>query len=155
MRSGGPAALPATTAARLGLDVPMPREAQSEMESDLRRAHCGHGAAAMIERMALIQRARDAQMALSLTESDGGDGAVLITGAGHARVDRGVPMHLRGRRPSVAIVSVAFVEVSDAWAEPTAYAASTGGSGLPFDYVWFTPRVDAPDPCRERARPAG
>jgi uncharacterized iron-regulated protein len=155
MRSGGPAALPATTAARLGLDVPMPREAQSEMESDLRRAHCGHGAAAMIERMALIQRARDAQMALSLTESDGGDGAVLITGAGHARVDRGVPMHLRGRRPSVAIVSVAFVEVSDAWTEPTAYAASTGGSGLPFDYVWFTPRVDAPDPCRERARPAG
>jgi uncharacterized iron-regulated protein len=155
LSSGGPAALPATTAKQLGLDAPLPPDVQGAVAAELRRAHCGRGSDATIERMALIQRGRDAQMALSLAGADGGDGAVLITGAGHARVDWGVPMHLRGRRPDATTVSLGFVEVSDAGTEPAAYATASGGSRLPFDYVWFTPRVDAPDPCRDRARPAG
>jgi hypothetical protein len=30
-----------------------------------------------------------------------------------------------------------------------AYAKHWGAQQLPFDYVWFTPRVDRPDPCEQ------
>jgi uncharacterized iron-regulated protein len=153
LRSQGRAALAPATAAELGLEAPLPPEIQAELQAELRRAHCGQGAEATLERMALIQRARDAQMAASLVDADRGEGAVLITGAGHARGDRGVPMHLRVRRPDASTISLAFVEVSDAWLEPGAYAAARGW--LPFDYVWFTPGVDTPDPCGAPPRPAG
>ncbi len=46
-------------------------------------------------------------------------------------------------------MSLAFVEVDAAADEPAAYAGRFAGA-LPFDYVWFTPRIDDVDPC---ARP--
>jgi uncharacterized iron-regulated protein len=141
------------TAAGLGLDVPWPLAFQADLTAELRRAHCGHGSDTMIERMALIQRARDARMARSLVEADRGDGAVLIAGAGHVRTDRGVPMQLRMLRPGHAAASVIFQEVADDSAEPRAYADASPGGRPPFDYVWFTARVDAVDPCeRFKAR---
>ena len=74
-------------------------------------------------------------------------GAVLIAGAGHARSDRAVPFHLRRMAPGRAIISLAFLDVSTGADAATAYAAPFGGETLPFDYVWFTPRVDIRDAC--------
>ena len=42
---------------------------------------------------------------------------------------------------------MAFLEVSQDLLEPTAYAARFDRQTLPFDYIWFTPRVDEQDPC--------
>ena len=50
------------------------------------------------------------------------------------------------------------MEVDGEAQDPAAYAARFGVEALPFDYVWFTPRVDDLDPCEvyaeqlERAR---
>jgi len=46
-------------------------------------------------------------------------------------------------------VSVAFLEVSTGEIEPGAYAAGFERNVLPYDYVWFTPRVDDLDPCEK------
>jgi hypothetical protein len=81
------------------------------------------------------------------------DGAVLIAGAGHVRVDRGVPRVLALLVPGARVVSVAFVEVADGWTRPADYAARFGsGTRLPFDYIWFTARVDNVDPCARLRR---
>ena len=71
-------------------------------------------------------------------------GAILITGAGHARTDRGVPYYLRVADPTAAIVSIGFLEV-----RPGADAVSDYAAAGRFDFVWFTPRVDDSDPCAQ------
>src|SRR5262249_17623757 len=100
-----------------------------------------------VNAMLLVQRARDAQMAESLAAAGQQGEAVLIAGAGHVRRDYGIPAYLASRAPEASVISVAFLEVSQHRLEPTAYAAGFRQHTLPFDYVWFTPRVDDDDPC--------
>ena len=47
------------------------------------------------------------------------------------------------------VASVAFLEVRAAATAPSAYAEDWDGGRLPFDYVWFTPRIDDVDPCEK------
>jgi len=96
-----------------------------------------------------VQWARDARMAASLARGGQRDGGVLIAGAGHARRDRGVPVHLARQAPGAGIASVAFVEVDPAAVKPGDYAARFASAALPFDYVWFTPKIDEADPCEK------
>jgi len=44
------------------------------------------------------------------------------------------------------------VEVRDEWTRPADYEAAFGGP-LPYDWVWFTPRMDDVDPCARFRRP--
>ena len=143
---GSLAALDPALVARYGLDQPLPAASAASLAAELRRAHCGHASEAMLAGMATAQRARDARMAESLLGGGGRDGAVLIAGAGHVRRDRGVPSYLAAREPRSRVVSVAFLEVQDSRVTPRAHAASFDDD-LPFDYVWFTPRMDDEDPC--------
>jgi uncharacterized iron-regulated protein len=78
------------------------------------------------------------------------DHALLVAGAGHVRNDRGVPWILGRIQPGTATVSLAFVEVQTAWKDPAAYAALFHATTLPFDFVWFTPRLDDEDPCKPK-----
>ncbi len=133
-------------AQRLGLDEPLPPEAEASLAEELRASHCGQLPETMIAPMALTQRARDATMA-SILMTDHGAGAVLIAGAGHARKDRGVPLVMHTLRPSASVASLAFIEVEHGGSTPEAYAARFGAKSLPFDYVWFTPRATDDDPC--------
>ena len=150
---GGLAALDPALVARYGLDGPLPSGAAVSLAAELREAHCGHASEAMLAGMATAQRARDARMAESLVGGGGPDGAVLIAGAGHVRRDRGVPAYLAAREPRSRVISVAFLEVQDSHLTPRAHAAPFDDD-LPFDYVWFTPRVDDEDPCdRFRRKP--
>jgi uncharacterized iron-regulated protein len=144
---GGAAALDATLAARLGLDRPLAADTQTAVAEEIREAHCGHAADQQINAMILVQRARDAQMAESLAAAGQPDGAVLIAGAGHVRRDYGIPAYLASKVPRTSVISLAFLEVSQDLREPTAYAARFDRQTLPFDDVWFTPRVDEQDPC--------
>jgi uncharacterized iron-regulated protein len=134
-------------AERLGIDAPLPPEAQTALEDELRASHCGHLKDDRVAPMALAQRARDGEMARRMVEEANGKGAVLIAGAGHARTDRGVPVVIHARRPEAKIVSVGFTEVTREAAEPAAYASHYAAKELPFDYVWFTPRYTDEDPC--------
>jgi uncharacterized iron-regulated protein len=140
-------ALPDGLAARYGLDRPLPGRGQEALTVEIDRAHCGHVPASRLEGMVLAQRARDATLADSMLSAER-DGAVLIAGAGHVRDDRGVPLYLRARAPGAAIATVAPLEVREGWTRPEQYAALFDDGRLPFDWVWFTPRLgDGDDPC--------
>lgn len=145
---GQRASLPDGLAARYGLEQPLPGGAQAALTAEIDRAHCGHIPAERLDGMVLAQRARDAVMADSLLGAER-DGAVLIAGAGHVRGDRGVPLYLRARAPEVTIATVAPLEVREEWTRPEQYAAVFDDGRLPFDWVWFTPRMDdgRGDPC--------
>jgi uncharacterized iron-regulated protein len=145
MRRDGVGALDPALVTRYGLDAPLPDATQTAMTDEIREAHCGHVSAAGVGMMVTIQRARDATLAEALLSAPGGDGAVLIAGSGHVRVDRGVPAHLRRAAPSARASAIAFVEVEPDRREPTQYRRGDGG--LPFDYVWFTPGSRRDDPC--------
>jgi len=141
---GQRAALPASLAERYALDRPPSAALQAALTTEIREAHCGHFPADRVDGMVLAQRARDSALAESLLA--GPDGAVLIAGTGHIRNDRGVPFYLRLRALDATIATLAPLEVQDGWTQPADYAAAYGGA-LPFDWVWFTPRMDDDDPC--------
>jgi uncharacterized iron-regulated protein len=135
----GPGALNPEFVRRTGLGRELSPALADQLEADLRLAHCGHASDAVIDGMFEVQRARDAMMADRLAAVAGTAGAILIAGNEHVRTDRGVPWYLRQLRPDARIVSVGLIEVSDAMTTPPA--------DLPFDYVWFTPRVQDGDRC--------
>jgi uncharacterized iron-regulated protein len=134
-------------AAALGLDRPFPADLEASLEKELRASHCGGLPEAMLASMAVAQHARDAQMARALIDADKGQGAVLVAGAGHVRLDRGVPYYVRQRKAGVSTASVAFIEVVRGADAPSAYAEAFASAELPFDLVWFTPRASDDDPC--------
>jgi uncharacterized iron-regulated protein len=141
---GQRSALPADLARRYALDQPAPAALQAALTTEIREAHCGHFPADRVDGMVLAQRARDSALAESLLA--GKDGGILIAGLGHIRNDRGVPFYLRLRAPDAPIATLAPLEVQEGWSQPADYAAAYGGA-LPFDWVWFTPRMDDDDPC--------
>ena len=138
LRRGGASALDPATTARLGLDRPLPDDVRRRIAADIVDGHCGQLPESAVDGFVLVQRARDAHMAAALRDA-GGDGAILIAGAGHVRRDVGVPRSL----PEDQVASVAWLE---------ARAAMMTAPALAVDYIWFTPRVDDRDPC-ERFRP--
>jgi uncharacterized iron-regulated protein len=139
----GISALPAERAAALRLDRAFPAELEQSLLEELRASHCGHLPDKYLAPMALAQHARDAQLAQVLARAGAKDGAVLIAGAGHARLDRGVPYYLKLEAPDSSVASLAFREVQQGQTDPAAYAVDQGA----FDFVWFTPRVSDEDPC--------
>jgi uncharacterized iron-regulated protein len=149
MRKDGVAGLDADLVARHALDQPLAKDHEAAMATEIRESHCGQAPAAIIPRMIAAQRARDAHMAEALVRAGDADGAVLIAGAGHVRTDWGVPAYLRRRQPDASIAAVAFLEARDAKQNAPAYAEDFHLPALPFDYVWFTPRVDDEDPCEK------
>jgi uncharacterized iron-regulated protein len=142
---GDRGALPAGLAERYALDRPLSDGGQAALAAEIKASHCGHLPGDRIEGMVLAQRARDAMLADSMVRSSR-DGAVLIAGTGHVRTDRGVPVYLRARDPGAGIAVLAPLEVRDEWSGPADYA-ETPGARLPYDWVWFTPRMDDVDPC--------
>ena len=143
----GAAGTPPKRFQSLHLDRPLPKTLKDSLHREIDDAHCGYAPKEMIVAMALAQTARDAQMAHAMSAGENADGAILIAGAGHARRDRGVPFHLRRMAPGSAIASLAFIEVLESADSASAYGEYFGGNPLPFDFVWFTPRVDIRDAC--------
>jgi uncharacterized iron-regulated protein len=124
--------------------APPPPAVKRALEHDIASSHCGAAPEAKrLAGMVEAQRARDARMAEVLA-SQGSSGSVLIAGIGHVRRDRGVPLYL----PDRAVLSVAFVEVQAGRVSPHDYYDSFA-SASSFDYLWFTPRAERDDPCRQ------
>jgi len=139
----GTAALSPERVRELRLADAFPAPLEASLADELRASHCGQLPEKYLAPMALAQHARDAQMAKVLGAAGAKDGAVLIAGGGHARLDRGVPYYLALDMPGVTVASLVFREVRHGDADPKAYVAEEG----PFDYVWFTPRGSDEDPC--------
>jgi len=143
---GEPGAVPLELNTRYGLDRPLAPAAQARLTAEIRDAHCGHLPPARVDSMVLAQRARDATLADNLVSRADADGGVLIAGVGHVRADYGVPLYLAARAPGAPVVVVAPQEVREGATKPEDYMAQFDGA-LPFDFVWFTPRMDYDDPC--------
>lgn len=124
---------------------PLTPAMQQAMADEVVEAHCGMLPRDRTLPMITAQRVRDAFMALRMRQTDTGILNVLITGNGHARKDRGVPMYLSNGQARKT-VSVAFMEISDEDGQVEDYKQRWDG-GLPFDYVWFTARAQRDDPC--------
>ena len=132
-----------------GLTLPELTAAQlAELEQELRDSHCGMMPERMLPGMVLVQRARDAIMAKQLRS--GRHGAVLIAGAGHVRTDRGVGALLG--EPAEDVLTMAWLEVRQGIEDPAKYFTDGSGQQAPFDYLWFTPRLDDKDHCEELRR---
>jgi uncharacterized iron-regulated protein len=134
----------------LGLDHQYSPRHVADLRQEIVASHCNQLPEAMVDPMVTVTRVKDAVMAESLilgAGAPGADGAVLIAGAGHARKDRGVPWHLSRKASGRRVVSLALLEVVAGENNPDAYASGFDAKRLPFDFVWFTPRVDNLDPC--------
>jgi uncharacterized iron-regulated protein len=149
MSSDGLAALDPSVRRELGLDRPLSDTMFATMATDIRNSHCGYASEESVKAMVVVQRARDAQMAQSLIAAGDPDGAVLVAGAGHVRNDYGIPVYLTAKAAGEQVISLAFLEVDDQEPEPHNYALADPNGRLPFDYVWFTPRVDDENPCEK------
>jgi len=149
MRSDGLAALEPRVTRDLGLDRPLSESLLASMAADIRDSHCGYASEQSVKAMLGVQRARDAQMAQSLIASGEPNGAILVAGAGHVRNDYGIPVYLTAKAAAKRVISIAFLEVDNQKTEPHAYALPFPNGRMPFDYVWFTPRVDAENPCEK------
>jgi uncharacterized iron-regulated protein len=137
---------------KLALNKPMPDKLTRSLRQEIVVAHCDQLPASMIDPMVTVMQARDANMADVLIDGaalEGRDGAILITGKGHARRDYGVPYHLNRLAPGQKTLSIAMVEVAEHETDPSAYAARFNANVLPYDYVWFTPHP-VRDPACER-----
>jgi len=110
--------------------------------------HCHALPESIVPGMVLAQRARDATLAEALLDP-GPDGAVLIAGNGHVRRDIGVPLYLRQARPDESILSIGLLEVEADMTDPAEYLAGAAGGNAQYDFVWFSPRWDRPDPCEK------
>jgi uncharacterized iron-regulated protein len=149
LRRRGLAGVEAKLVTRLGLERPLAPAIEEAMAAEIRESHCGYASDTTVEAMITVQRARDAQMAERLAAASQQDGAVLIAGLEHARTDWGVPKYLATRLPGTTVTSLAFLEVDTADTDPAAYATRFGRDTLPFEYAWFTPRLDDSDPCEK------
>ena len=135
----GAAAAYGAGAGKIGLTQPLAPALRAAVEDEMIAAHCDMLPREMATSMVEAQRLRDARFAEAVLRARvrGGGKAVLITGNGHARSDRGVPAYLGTVAPDLTVRSVGMVEAAD---------GSIQGP-LPFDYVWISPPAKRDDPC--------
>ena len=116
--------------------------AQADVEAEMIAVHCNQLPASAAPGMVEAQRLRDASFAsAALRARASTDGqVVLITGNGHARNDRGVPIYLSHLAPDLTVLSVGFVE-----AEAALNAQSLVQQ--PYDFVWAGASAAREDPC--------
>ncbi len=124
-------------------------QTMAALEKDIDESHCSMLPESQFPAMVRVQQARDFAMAGSLAASAEQQLQVLIAGNYHIRRDLGVPNYLLNRQSNLEesqIVSLAFMEVDGASADPADYLQQFG-SVKAYDYIWFTPAVSDEDYC--------
>lgn len=143
-------ALPQDERRRLALDGELPDGQMEALLEQLEESHCGLMPKTAFGNLALAQRYRDATLADATLRAAAAHGsAVLLTGNGHARTDRGAPWYLRQRAPDMRVVAVALLEVEDGKTDPMEYLPRDPAGRPAVDYVLFTTPTERPDPCEE------
>ncbi|MEM9144820.1 MAG: ChaN family lipoprotein [Pseudomonadota bacterium] len=141
--AGGAAGVFGSEAAAFGLDRPLPPPQQQAAEAEMVAAHCDQLPPEVAAPMVEAQRLRDARFAEAAlrARANGGGPVVLITGNGHARRDRGVPVYLAKADPGASVLSLGQREAE----APDSPAEDLGAE--PYDYVWLASPADREDPC--------
>ncbi|WP_068086081.1 ChaN family lipoprotein [Polycladidibacter stylochi] len=116
---------------------------QQSLVDELVSSHCHLMKAEQMAPMVAMQRLKDASMARAMRETTPRQGAILIAGNGHIRVDRGVPYYLTG---GGQFLTLAPVEVQRGAFKAQDYKMFDAKL---YDYIWFTARVDEVDPCEK------
>lgn len=130
---------------------PVAAEAQRDLEREIREGHCNMLPDAQVPRMVQVQRIWEAWMAAALHRGATPDGAVLIAGRGHGRLDRGIPWALRQLAPEATTLTLAFVEFPIDVDDPT-WGDEHGSDVAGYDLVVPTPLIEREDPCQAFAR---
>lgn len=120
------------------LAKPLGSAAGRAIEDEMISAHCAAITRDHARRMVEVQRLRDARLALAALRAKRSRGrVVLITGNGHARRDRGVPVYLGILRPLLRVVVLGQIERSPVVPRP---------AGV-YDFVHITRPAPRKDPC--------
>ncbi len=117
------------------------------LRRQIRISHCNRLPEQQLPAMVRVQQARDLRMAQSLHPGEGtrpSGPRILLAGNFHVRRDLGVPNYLQEK--SGETITVAFMEVSRWRIDPRDYLGIPSADRV-FDYVWFTPAVEAQDYC--------
>lgn len=126
-------------------------DAQAQtLHDDIVASHCNMLPDAVVPKLVLAQRMRDAGMAQALVDDATRDGAVLIAGNGHVRDDLGVPVYLHAPGfpgATTRSVSVGFLEASHEEMRAEGFPQPLIARNPGFDYVVVTPAIARPDPC--------
>lgn len=142
----GYAAYDAAELKRLAVEDVWSEPHQEYLTGLIEGTHCGQVTPVLRDGLVRSQRLRDAVMAdaaiPSLTQ-----GVIGIVGRGHARRDIGMPLYLAARAPQARVFSIGFVEVSPGMDAPESYERDGVAGHVAYDVIWFTPRVERPDPC--------
>lgn len=120
-----------------------------QLHVDIDESHCGMLPESQFPAMVRVQQARDQAMANKLLAPNDGELSVLIAGNYHVRQDLGVPNYLLAMESGLArdaILALTFMEVQPDSTDPADYLDSTGDQPA-YDYLWFTPAVQASDYC--------
>jgi uncharacterized iron-regulated protein len=134
----------------LHLDAPLAPSLQAALTTELVDSHCGMMTKETMGSMVDAQRYHDAYLAAAAFKAAADHGsAIVLTGNGHVRSDRGVPLYLRKMAPSKNTVTVVFVETEVGKLDPNGYAPTTPDSKAAADYVVFTPAATREDPCEK------
>lgn len=136
-------ALPEAEMARWKLDAPLPDAAQDVLLTELEASHCGLVPKAHFTNMAVAQRFRDAYLADVAMQAVSKHGsAIVFTGNGHARRDRGAPFALKQRGFDKPVLVVLFTENKPDKVDPAVA-----------DIIVSTKPAERKDPCEDmRAR---
>jgi len=148
LTKGGEEQLPSDIAEYLS-KVELDENAKEQMRQEIIASHCGMLPETMVDPMILGQRVRDAVMAKSLVSAAKSGTAILFSGSGHGRNDYGVPAYVKQHDPQAIISTIAMMEVVNDVNLPSEYSEAWASDTIPFDYVWFTDRVERGDPCEE------
>lgn len=124
---------------QLGLNTPLAAETSKSLLKEIAESHCNMMPETVLPLMVDIQRARDHVMASALIDPANKDGAVLIAGAGHTRLDWGVGSLVKDDE-SGRLLALAFREVFE--------GATEADFGKPAHHVAIvTPRSEVKDHC--------
>jgi uncharacterized iron-regulated protein len=170
-QSGGPviaAGLPRRTVrevGRGGLEVlpeerrralrlqPLSPAQQEGLEKQIVRSHCDMIPRSAAAAMSGVQRLRDALLAERVLQGVRRQGsAVLITGTGHARADRGAPLYLRRHDPRLRIFVVWLAEAREDARHLADLLPEDADPARVADAFIITPRARRDDPCEEFRR---
>jgi uncharacterized iron-regulated protein len=144
----GLGSLDTDTLKALRLDGALPPPLQDALLTELAEGHCGMMPKEKLAPMADAQRYHDAHLASATLAAVAEHGtAIVLTGNGHVRADRGVPLYLSKMVPDKLVVTVVFAETTDGKIDPNAYAPKAPDGKAAANYVVFTPRATRADPC--------